>query len=134
MSQLLDLRAVGTVAAGGAAGALVRYAVVSGTGAHGAGATLAVNVVGAFLLGLLLERLVRSELPAPRRERLRLLLATGALGGFTTYSGIAVEVWAGLADGRWVGAAACGLGTVLAGLAACAAGVVAGSRRRGGAA
>src|SRR5690606_42157081 len=71
---------------------------------------------------------------APRRERLRLLLATGALGGFTTYSGIAVEVWAGFAEGRWVGAAAYGLGTVLAGLAACAAGVVAGSRRRGGAA
>lgn len=51
-------------------------------------ATLAVNFVGAFVLAVLLEllaRLRRGFVP------LRLLLGTGLLGGFTTYSAFAVE-------------------------------------------
>lgn len=42
-------------------------------------ATFSVNVVGSFLIGLLAARL-------PRTTDLRVLLGTGALGGFTTYS------------------------------------------------
>lgn len=124
----LDARSVGMVAAGGAAGAVARHLLVD-VAALGWAGTLAVNVVGAFLLGLLLERLVRSGTDAARRRRRRLLLGTGALGGFTTYSGVAVEVLARLADGRWVGAAGYGLVTVVAGLAACGAGVLLGTRR-----
>lgn len=128
--SLPDPRAVGVVAVGGAVGAVTRHTVVAAVGAQGALATLVVNTLGAFLLGLLLERLARSRLAASRRERLRLLLATGALGGFTTYSGIAVEVWERVAGEQWVGAVAYGLGTVACGLAACGAGVVFGSRGR----
>ncbi|PYF99021.1 camphor resistance protein CrcB [Georgenia satyanarayanai] len=125
----LDARSVATVAAGGAAGAVARHLLVGAAGAHGWAATLAVNVVGAFLLGLLLERLARGGRDTGRRRRVRLLLGTGALGGFTTYSGIAVEVLARLDAGQWAGAGAYGLGTVLAGLVACGAGVVVGARR-----
>ncbi|MBD8062092.1 CrcB family protein [Oceanitalea stevensii] len=124
----LDVRSVGTVAAGGAAGAVARHLLVGAGGSSGWAVTLAVNVAGAFLLGLLLERLARGG-PDTGRRRLRLLLGTGALGGFTTYSGIAVEVLARLDAGSWAGAAGYGLGTVLAGLAACGAGVVVGARR-----
>lgn len=57
----------------------------------------AINVVGAFLLGTLLEALagdgsVRAGADTEnRRRRLRLLLGTGVLGGFTTYSAFAAD-------------------------------------------
>lgn len=128
----LDLRSVGTVAVGGGLGSAARHLLVTATGADGAAATLAVNVAGALLLGLLLERLARggTRTGTEGSRRLRLLLGTGLLGGFTTYSGIAVEVLARTADGQWAAAAGYGLVTVLTGLAACAAGVVLGARGR----
>jgi CrcB protein len=124
----LDARSVGTVAAGGAAGAVTRHLLVD-VAALGWAGTLAVNILGAFLLGLLLERLVRGGTDAARHRRWRLLLGTGALGGFTTYSGVAVEVLARLDDGQWLGAAGYGLLTVAAGMASCGAGVLLGARR-----
>lgn len=54
-------------------------------------ATFAVNAVGAFVLGFLLEALVRRGDDVGRRRLLRLGLGTGFLGSFTTYSSLAVE-------------------------------------------
>lgn len=54
-------------------------------------AIVVINLVGAFLLGLLLELLARRGKDAGRRRLLRLLLGTGFLGGFTTYSALAVD-------------------------------------------
>lgn len=48
--------------------------------------TLVVNVAGAFGLGLLVAAL------GERHTRLRMLLGTGLMGGFTTYSAFAVHV------------------------------------------
>lgn len=48
-----------------------------------------INVAGALLLGVLLESLARRGPDAGRRRTLRLLLGTGFLGGFTTYSTLA---------------------------------------------
>lgn len=77
------------VAAGGAVGGLLRAAAVE-LGAHEAGtwpwATLAVNAVGAFALAALLTVLARRP-----SERARLLLGTGVLGAFTTFSGLVVD-------------------------------------------
>ena len=53
--------------------------------------TLAINVGGSFLLGLLLEALVRAGTDTGWRRGTRLALGTGVLGGFTTYSTFAVE-------------------------------------------
>ena len=50
-----------------------------------------INVSGAFALGLLLETLSRGGPDEGRRRRLRLLLGTGVLGGFTTYSSFVVD-------------------------------------------
>ena len=93
---------------------------------------LAINVVGAFALGLLLERLLRDGPDAGRRRDLRLLLGTGVLGGFTTYSALATDTVALLATGATGRALAYALGTLLLGLGAAVLGIWcgAGPRRR----
>nr|WP_181445448.1 CrcB family protein [Flexivirga caeni] len=53
--------------------------------------TFAINVVGAFVLGFLLEGLVRSGMDTGYRRLARLGIGTGVLGGFTTYSTFMVE-------------------------------------------
>lgn len=89
--RLLD---VAIVAVGGYLGANGRYGVsllVPGT----LEATLAVNVLGSFLLGLLVYRSVGGGgLPS----RLRLLFGTGFLSSFTTYSTFALDVTTHAAD------------------------------------
>jgi len=51
-----------------------------------------INVVGAFLLGVLLERLRRARGEPERRRLVRLFSGTGFLGCFTTYSALAVTL------------------------------------------
>jgi CrcB protein len=93
--------------------------------------TLLVNVVGAFLLGLLLERLSRSGDDVGARRDLRLLLGTGFLGGLTTYSALATD--AVDLGGHHLGrAAAYGLGTLLLGGLAALLGLWWGARSRTG--
>lgn len=90
-------------------------------------ATLLVNVCGAFLLGLLLERLARTGPETPRQQMARLTLGTGVLGGFTTYSALALEVHDLLGGAEFAAALGYGLGSVCAGLLAAAAGVALGA-------
>ena len=53
--------------------------------------TFGINVVGAFLLGVLLEALALRGPDEGMRRDLRLFAGTGILGGFTTYSAFAVD-------------------------------------------
>ncbi len=86
----------------GAIGAVSRYAMsgvvyrVFGTSfAHG---TLAVNVLGSFLLGALMEiGLTGAWLSAEWRSA----LAIGFLGAFTTFSTFSYETLKYLEDGDW---------------------------------
>ena len=71
---------------GGAIGTGARY-LLSGwllriTGSVFPYGTLAVNVIGSFLLGFLMEAALAADFP----PTLRLALTTGVMGGFTTYS------------------------------------------------
>jgi len=112
---------IGLVGLGGAFGTASRYGVTERLPAlHGVPvAIVAVNLVGAFVLGLLLERLLRDGPDAGGRRSLRLLLGTGFLGGFTTYSALAVDTVRLLAADRPGAAMAYAVGTlVLGGLAA----------------
>ena len=94
-----DPRLVLLVAAGGMVGTAARY-LVSAALPTAPGtfptATLLVNAVGAFCLGLLAEALVRRAGTGGAEVRgdllVRLALGTGALGGFTTFSSLAVEL------------------------------------------
>jgi fluoride exporter len=116
------------VAAGGAVGTGLRYAIAEATGPTGGWptATLLVNLVGALLLGVLLEVLVRRSRggESTRARLLRLGLGTGLLGGFTTFSALAIELERMLADGAAALAAAYALASALGGVAAALAGVV----------
>ena len=113
------------VAAGGAVGTGARYLLSTHLPPVRAVplAVLAINVVGAFALGLLLERLLRDGPDAGRRRDLRLLLGTGVLGGFTTYSALATDTLALLATGATGRALAYALGTLLLGLLAAVLGI-----------
>lgn len=87
---------------------------------------LLINVTGAFALGLLLEALARRGPDEGRRRVLRLLFGTGFLGGFTTYSALAVDSALLLDAGRAVEGLAYLAASVIAGLVATTAGIAAG--------
>jgi CrcB protein len=101
------------VALGAAVGAPLRFAVASALDAERfPRGTLAVNVVGSFLLGLLVAAGASGHWAA--------LLGTGFCGGFTTYSAFAVQTH----RLGWRRGAAYAVLTIGLSLAACALGVV----------
>ena len=111
---------------GGAAGTAARY-LLTGWLARVAGAfplgTLTVNLLGSFLIALILHVSMTTELIGPT---LRLALTTGVMGGFTTYSAFNYETTRLFQDGAGGMAAlnlgATILGCLLAGLLGLAAG------------
>lgn len=109
------LRLTLAVSAGGAAGAVARYelGVWVPDGAHFPWTTLAINVIGSFLLALL------PALAFVRRSSAwTSALGPGLLGGFTTLSAYAEQSRALLADDRIGAAAAYVVGTLAACLVA----------------
>jgi CrcB protein len=99
------------VAIGGSIGASARHVVnIVSAKLFGIGfpwGTLAVNVVGCFAMGVLIEVLARRFNAS---NELRLFIATGILGGFTTFSAFSLDfavLWER-------GAAAAAVGYVLA--------------------
>jgi len=86
--------------------------------------TFLINVAGAFALGMLLEFLVRRGPDRGVRRVLRLLVGTGALGGFTTYSSFAVESAGLLVDHELWGALLYAAGTLAIGAIASTAGIM----------
>ena len=119
------------MAIGGAAGTLIRYLIQQSVPPTGFPvATMCINIVGAFLLGLLLAALADRGQETGRRRDLRLLLGTGVLGGFTTYSALAMDT-VSLAGGATASNTAIyAFGTLVIGVVAAAIGVRVGSRGR----
>ena len=78
---------------GGGAGVLTRYGLEQAIPSPSGWplATLLINLSGAWALGALLEGLHRRGPDVGMRRSLRLQLGTGFLGGFTTYSALALE-------------------------------------------
>lgn len=80
------------VALGGALGSVARYLVsvwsVRLAGPNFPWGTLTVNIVGAFLIGLMVETIARRF---DASAEMRLFLVTGILGGFTTWSSFTLD-------------------------------------------
>ena len=115
------------VAIGGAGGTAVRSALADAIGPqHGFPvATFFVNITGAVALAVLIEALALRGSDVMRRRRLRLLLGTGFLGGYTTYSALGVETDVLLRAGRPVLALAYALSTLVFGLVVTLLGIAA---------
>nr|WP_210275938.1 fluoride efflux transporter CrcB [Phyllobacterium sp. P30BS-XVII] len=81
------------VASGGAIGSVARYLVgllmTRILGAAFPWGTLTVNVVGGLLMGLFIELLARRF---DGSNELRLFVAVGVMGGFTTFSSFSLDV------------------------------------------
>ena len=109
------------IALAGATGSVLRYGVAVAAGsltrAWPAG-TLAVNIVGSFVMGLVAAIAASGNL----NETLRLTLVVGLIGGFTTYSAFNEEMLGLLRTGAWGTAALYLSVTVIGGLLAGAAG------------
>lgn len=111
------------VALGGACGAVSRYLAGNVTSKIlGAGfpyGTFIINVVGCFVMGLLMTGLIEKQIFPPA---MRLLLCVGFLGGFTTFSSFGYETLMLVNNGRLLAALGYACGSVLLGLIAAALG------------
>lgn len=129
------LARAGLVAAGGVVGTTVRALVETAAPPPPGGfpwTTFAINVLGSFLLGALLETLVLSDLGEQGRRTLRLVVGTGVLGGFTSYSTFVLETLARAGADAVPTAVAYALASVAVGVAAAVLGIVAARRARRG--
>jgi CrcB protein len=106
---------VGIVALGGALGAILRYLVTSWV-QHRVDffpwGTVVVNLVGSFLIGIVLEMTLRGFLSS----HARLLLGVGILGGFTTFSSLCWEMLTLLEEGDILPAFLYGFGSLVIGV------------------
>lgn len=114
------------VTVGGAIGSLVRHSLAESLPNAAAGwpwATLATNVAGSFLLGFLLGVLSQQTSETVTQIRIRLSLGTGMLGGFTTYSTLALELQRFAAADHWNLMVGYGSTTLLLGVGAATLGI-----------
>jgi CrcB protein len=111
------------VSAGGVLGALARYGLTSAFPAPAGRfdwAVFAINVSGCFLIGVVVVLVTESR---RAHHLLRPFLATGVLGGFTTFSTYIVGIQRGLIAGAPHTALLYAAATVVAALAAAWAGI-----------
>ncbi|MEO5337801.1 MAG: fluoride efflux transporter CrcB [Magnetospirillum sp. WYHS-4] len=120
----MDARILTAVAAGGALGSVARYLVMVLMGAWLGGGfpfgTLAVNLLGGFLLGGLIELMALSW---SATQETRAFLVVGVLGGFTTFSTFSMDIFVLVERGDGLGAALYVAASVGLGLAAFFAGL-----------
>ena len=122
---MLGLKQLFIVALGGAIGSVARYKLGGFALHHTQGwdfpvSTFSVNVIGCFVIGVLAALVEHHDLFS---SSVRLLLFTGLLGGFTTFSAFGYEsvflLRRGLlstATGYVLLSIVCGLGAVFAGI------------------
>ena len=113
------MRMLMLVCAGGALGAGTRYLVSLWFVARGLTSfpwsTLVINVTGSALMGLTIGLLTVRANPSPE---LRAFLATGILGGYTTFSAFSLDAWMLIERNQMMAAGAYVVGSVVLSLVA----------------
>jgi fluoride exporter len=84
--------------------------------------TMIINVSGSLLLGYVSGLAIRQLLPEPWH----LIIGSGFLGGYTTFSTASVETVRLLQERRWLSGMINGLGMLAVAIAAAAAGLIVG--------
>lgn len=119
----MGLKRLSLIASGGGLGAVLRYAVILLMPSSGLPWNiLLVNLSGSFAIGLMMAAAVEFEVLSARS---RMFWGVGFLGGYTTFSTYTLGVYQEVLDGRFVEAYGYGVGTLLGGLLATYAGIVA---------
>ncbi len=115
------------ICVGGAAGTAARYLLTnwsaSSLGTRFPYGTLAVNIIGSFVIGVLMHLGLTTSTFSPTT---RMALTTGVMGGFTTYSTFSFETVSYLQQGAWWLASLNVLLTTMGCLLACALGIAVG--------
>lgn len=124
----LSTAVIMAIALGGAIGTVARYLLDTSfttPSGHFPATTLAINLSGSLVIGLLVPV---TEMLTPRLPLARPFLVVGILGGWTTYSTLAVDAVL-LGKGAHIGLALAYLAiTVVAGVALVAVGAAIGER------
>jgi CrcB protein len=123
---MIDLRVLAAVGIGAAIGGifrlLVTQLVVARAGAgYGFYATMFINISGSFLIGLVIEM---AQTRANLSPLWRYFLATGVLGGYTTFSTFSYEALTFATGGFALTSIVYTFGSVAAGIAAAFGGIV----------
>jgi fluoride exporter len=123
---MIDVKVIAAVGAGAAIGGILRLLVtqlvVARAGAgYGFYATLLINVSGSFLIGVVIEM---AQTRANISPIWRYFLATGILGGYTTFSTFSYEALTLAAGGFGITSLFYVVGSVGLGIAAAFGGIV----------
>lgn len=121
---------VALVTVGGAVGVAARSVLtrVTAPALSGPAIMMMINIAGCVVLGVLLEFLALRGTDHGHRRTIRLMVGTGTLGGFTSYSTFTVGIHGLLQSGQVAGGIGYGVGSVVAGVLAAALGVAVASR------
>lgn len=122
----MNLQAILAVAVGGAVGSVLRYAVgftfLQRFGPGFPWGTLVINVSGSFVIGVVAEMSTTRALGIS--PMLRLLLMTGVLGGYTTFSTFSLDTTTLFGERAQALAIGYALGSVALGILAAYAGII----------
>ena len=118
------MRLVLLACAGGAIGAGVRFMIAEWFAERGWAtfpwSTFLINITGSTLMGLVVGILASRAVAAPE---LRVFIATGVLGGYTTFSAYSLDAWLLGERGHWGAAALYVVGSVVLSIAGLGAGL-----------
>jgi len=122
----MGIKAILAVALGGGVGSVLRYVVnflvVARVGPGFPFGTLLINITGSLLIGIVAELAATSS--SGMTPLLRLFLAVGVLGGYTTFSTFALDTVTLVGDRALAMATIYAFGSVLLGVLAAFAGQV----------
>lgn len=122
---------IGLVVLGGALGAVARFVLVEFAPSWEtiSAGTVVVNLLGPFMLGVLLQALAEGAETDVRRT-VRLLVGTGFLGALTSYAQLAVDVVVVAENGQLLLAGRYAVATIASGAAATWLGIYLAAHRR----